>query len=288
MVVAVQRGGARGAQAVREELPAEAEPAVQRLHHWLQRLQRLLHHWGGHVAGGHLQRLQHAAPAAAQAVRVRGDGLRDALHRELAHHGRIARAQDAAEGAQRLLLVREVRQLRAHQQLAHQLPQAVHRVHGHLEVLVARGAHNVRRERGPDARPHKPDAAQVVVRALHQLLQHVHARAVFQLLLADGAHRAHKHHHRLAVHLGAAGKHALHLRAALALRPRHVARARALPHHARPARGRVRLGALSDLPIHRARGADGAHWRGVAVPLRLHFLCGPACPTHPAEHSAKS
>jgi hypothetical protein len=65
----------------------------------------------------HLEGLQDGAPAGAQAARVRGDGLRYALYRQLAHDGRIAGAQNRGEGAQRLLLMREVRQLRSHQQL---------------------------------------------------------------------------------------------------------------------------------------------------------------------------
>lgn len=57
--------------------------------------------------------------------------LHHALHSQLAHARLVALPQHSNEGPQRVLLVGEVFQLSAHQQLRHKLPQRVDGIQRH-------------------------------------------------------------------------------------------------------------------------------------------------------------
>mmetsp|Transcript_15361 Transcript_15361/g.39089 ORF Transcript_15361/g.39089 Transcript_15361/m.39089 type:complete len:284 (-) Transcript_15361:2559-3410(-) len=91
------------------------------------------------------------------------------------------------------------------QQLEYYLPQCIDGIHGDLDVVLdAPSTYKVGRCDSPQARPHHPYSAQIVVHCFHQPLQQNELYAIhrwfLQLLPAHRAHCCHKQHDRLTIH----------------------------------------------------------------------------------------
>jgi hypothetical protein len=99
------------------------------------------------------------------------DHLHDALRDQLPYPLAPAAPHDHHERLHDVVLEREVRQLGALQVLDAQLAQAVNCVHCNLLIVMLASGDKVVAQHRPNARPHQPDAGDVVVTDLDQLLE---------------------------------------------------------------------------------------------------------------------
>mmetsp|Transcript_38382 Transcript_38382/g.73545 ORF Transcript_38382/g.73545 Transcript_38382/m.73545 type:complete len:320 (-) Transcript_38382:1661-2620(-) len=130
------------------------------------------------VGGSGGEHHKHGLPAGFDVAHAHQHHLAHTPDDELASLHASALAHDHHKRLEEVVLELVVGQLVPLQELHRQLAQAVHRVHGDLQVRVASDSDEVVRQHVPDARPHEPDAGHVEVRNLHNFGERKNSRPV--------------------------------------------------------------------------------------------------------------